>query len=156
MCRNTPRSYTLSLETASLPDWFPVKIPAFAIPLHIVDDSRPNIAVMFGDPSLGFVSLILTNGEAFTDAQQFTLYYSTDKGESWHNVADDLQDSVVDMYMLSAEPLTPEMNYLFYLEVTIGDERKKSNILYYPNFVSDLNVDFSYGGGGPDEDDFGD
>ena len=149
-------SYTLSLEAASLPEWFPVEIPAFDIPLHIVDNSRPHITVMFGDASFGFVSLMLTNAEMFADAQQIKLYYSTDKGESWHDVSEDFSGAIIDMMMLSVEPLTPETNYLFYAEITSGGEALKSNVLYFPNFISDLDVDFSYGGGDPDEDDFGD
>ena len=148
--------YTLTLEASSLPEWFPVEIPAFDIPLHIVDNSRPHITVMFGDASFGFVSLMLTNGERFADAQQITLYYSTDGGTSWRDVSEDFSGAIVDMMMLSAEPLTPETNYLFYAKITRGAEKLKSNILYYPNFASDLDVDFSYGGGDPDEDDFGD
>ena len=149
-------SYTLSLEADSLPTWFPVEIPAFDIPLHIVDNSRPHITVMFGDASFGFVSLMLTNAEMFTDAQQITLYYSTDKGESWHDVSEDFSGAIVDMMMISVEPLMPETHYLFCAEITSGGESLKSNVLYYPNVISDLDVDFSYGGGDPDEDDFGD
>ncbi len=151
-----PGSYTLTVKPDSLPEWFPVEIPDFSIPLHIVDDSVPHITVIFGDAAFGFVLLSLTNAEAFQNAEQITLYYSTDKGITWSNAAEDFSGAIVDMFMLSVEPLVPETNYLFYIEVAIGTDIIKSNILYYPNFISDSDVDFSYGGGDRDEDDFGD
>ena len=151
-----PGSYTLTVKPDSLPEWFPVEIPEFSIPLHIVDDSVPHITVTYGDAAFGFVLLSLTNAEAFQSAEQITLYYSTDKGITWGNAAEDFTGAVVDMFMLSVEPLVPETNYLFYIEVVSGTDTKKSNILYYPNFISDSDVDFSYGGGDRDEDDFGD
>lgn len=149
-------SYMLTLKPKALPEWFPVDIPAFSVPLNIVDDNTPYITVSYGDATWGFVLMSLVNADAFMDAQSISLFYSIDEGKTWNNVAEDFSGAMVDISMLSVEPLTAETNYLFYAEIFKDGEIKKSNMLYYPNFISDLNVDFSYGGGDMDEDDFGD
>lgn len=148
-------SYTLTAKPTNLPDWFPVEIPSFDIPLHIVEKSKPWLNVVFADPYFGMLALQFAPN-ALDEEAQLTLFYSTDKGETWKNVTEDFPDSTLHIIGIDVIGLEPNTNYWFYAEVTGGDLTGCSNIIYHPNFISDTDVDFSYGGGDRDEDDFGD
>ncbi len=148
-------SYTLTAKPINLAAWFPVEIPSFNIPLHIVEKSKPWLNVAFADPGFGMLALQFAPN-ALDEEAQLTLFYSTDKGETWKNVTEDFPDSTLHRIGIDIIGLEPSTNYWFYVEVTGGDLTGCSNIIYHPNFISDTDVDFSYGGGDRDEDDFGD
>lgn len=148
-------SYALTAKPIHLPDWFPVEIPSFDIPLHIVEKSKPWLSVGYADPGFGMLALQFAPNTLGEDAQ-LTLFYSTDQGETWKKVTEDFPDSTVRTDFIDIVGLTPNTNYWFYAEVTGGDLTGSSNIIYHPNFISDTDVDFSHGGGDRDEDDFGD
>lgn len=148
-------SYTLTVKPTDLPNWFPVEIPSFEIPLHIVDKNKLWLNVAYADPWLGMLALQFAPNTP-DETVQVTLFYSSDEGETWRNVTEDFPDSTVGPDFIDIVGLEQDTSYWFYAEVTGGLLNGSSNIIYHPNFANDLVVDFSHGGGDRDEDDFGD
>lgn len=147
--------YTLTVRPANLPDWFPIEIPSFEIPLHIVDKDTLWMNVGYADPYFGMLALQFAPNMP-GDAAQVTLFCSTDEGQTWKNATEVFPDSTVRADFMDIVGLAPNTNYWFYAEVSDGTRTVRSNILYHPNFHNHLNVDYSHGGGDRDEDDFGD
>lgn len=131
--------YTITV-TPVLPEWFLLCPPPMQIPLHIIAPDQPYLAAAYqlmDRVGIQFFSEI-------SDADQLTLFFSEDDGETWRDIMELPGSSLT---TLSAEilGLSEEKEYLFYLLAEGGSKERESNILRFSFGRVDID------GGGDDD-----
>lgn len=109
------------------PDWFPLELPAFSVPIHVVEENRPFLRDAQDAGAGAYVRFF----SEIVGAERLVLRYSSDDGVTWGDAAE-LPGSVVQATGVQLENLETGRAYLFQLEVTGGPMAGRSNVLGFP------------------------
>lgn len=141
----TPGPGTYDITCAPrLPDWFPLELAAFSIPLHVVEENTP----FLWDAQDAGAGAFLRFFQEIAGAERMTLWYSLDAGKSWRDAAE-LPGIVILSTGAQLENLEINRTYWFRLEVEGGPMAGRSNVLEFPLY-DEYHVN---GGGNRDNDD---
>lgn len=142
-----PGTYFARCTPVDVPEWFPVEFDDLEIPVHIVDPSRPFLMDAEDAGSAAFLRFF----RPIRGAQEIRVEYSADDRESWGDFGE-FPDSFVTETAANVEPLEPNRDYWFRLDVKGGSMEGISNeILFIGDVMRKANT-----GGDRDHGDRGD